>query len=119
MGDASHLTPLVSWLLVSDYPGLFNIPSGAAPGELQEMPIRPEQVQQIREAFDTAGLAGQEERKALINSLVIRDVTSLRELHAVEVRRIISAIEQRSADRPKSRGSAWADRDEDTWIDKL
>lgn len=83
------------------------------------MPVRPEQVQQIREAFDRAGLAEQGERKALINSVVIRDVASLRELHAVEVRRILAAIEQRSADKPKSRGSAWDDREQDTWIDKL
>lgn len=104
---------------MNDEPGLFDIPNDPALGSLQEMPIRPEQVQQIREAFDRAGLAGQGERKTLINSVVIRDVASLRELHAVEVRRILAAIEQGSADKPKSRGSAWDDREEDTWIDKL
>lgn len=83
------------------------------------MPIRPEQVQQIRGAFEEAGLSGQEERKLLINSVIIREVASLRELRAVEVRRVLAAIEQRSAAKPTSKGSAWADREEDTWIDKL
>lgn len=110
----------VRLILVTDEPGLFDIPTSrapAAPAAPQELPIRPEQVAQIREAFDKAGVAEQEERKSLINSVLIRDVASLRELHAVEVRRILQAIEQRS--KPKSTGSAWDDREEDTWIDKL
>lgn len=102
---------------MSDEPGLFDIPTEPAANALQELPIRPEQVQQIREAFDKAGVIQQEERKALINSVIIRDVASLRELHAVEVRRVIRALEQRT--KPKSTGSAWDDRGEDTWIDKL
>lgn len=110
----------VRLILVNDEPGLFDIPASRAPEApeaLRELPIRPEQIQQIREAFDKAGVREQEERKSLINSVLIRDVTSLRELHAVEVRRILQAIEQRS--KPKSTGSAWDDREEDTWIDKL
>lgn len=108
---------LVRLSLVSDEPGLFDIPTETVAGPLPELPIRPEQVQQIREAFDKAGITEQEDRKDLINSVVIRDVASLRELHAVEVRRVILAIEQRI--KPKSTGSAWDDREEDTWIDKL
>ncbi|MDE8670822.1 hypothetical protein PY310_19815 [Pseudarthrobacter sp. H3Y2-7] len=102
---------------MSDEPGLFDIPSQPAPEALRDLPIRPEQVQQIRQAFDDAGIAEQEDRKDLINSVVIRDVASLRELHAVEVRRVLLAIEQRT--KPKSTGSAWDNREEDTWIDKL
>uniref|UniRef100_UPI003F497670 hypothetical protein n=1 Tax=Pseudarthrobacter oxydans TaxID=1671 RepID=UPI003F497670 len=105
---------------MNDEPGLFDIPTSRSPEAfeaLQELPIRPEQIQQIREAFDMAGVTDQDERKSLINSVLIRDVASLRELHAVEVRRILQAIKQRS--KPKSTGSAWDDREEDTWIDKL
>jgi hypothetical protein len=102
---------------VNDEPGLFHIPSEPAPKPLQDLPIRPEQVQQIREAFNNAGVTDQEDRKSLINSVIIRDVGSLRELHAVEVRRILLAIEQRT--KPKAVGSAWDTREEDTWIDKL
>lgn len=98
-------------------PGLFDIPTEPAPEVLRELPIRPEQVQQIREAFDRAGITEQEDRKLLINSVIIRDVASLRELHATEVRRMLQAIEQQT--KPKPTGSAWDDREEDTWIDKL
>lgn len=105
---------------MTDEPGLFDIPTSRAPEApeaLPELPIRPEQIQQIREAFDKAGVREQDERKSLTNSVLIRDVASLRELHAVEVRRILQAIEQRT--KPKSTGTAWDDREEDTWIDKL
>ncbi|GLU61588.1 hypothetical protein [Paenarthrobacter ureafaciens] len=105
---------------MTDEPGLFDIPSSRAteaPEALRELPIRPEQIAQIREAFDKAGVSEQDERKSLINSVLIRDVASLRELYAVEVRRILQAIEQRT--KPKSTGTAWDDREEDTWIDKL
>lgn len=102
---------------MNDEPGLFDIPISRAPEALQELPIRPDQIQQIRDAFDKAGVTEQRERKSLINSVLVRDVASLRELHAVEVRRILQAIEQRS--KPKLTGSAWDNRDEETWIDKL
>jgi hypothetical protein len=102
---------------MNDEPGLFDIPTESTPEAIQDLPIRPEQIKQIREAFDKAGVAEQEQRKALINSVIIREVASLRELHAVEVRRILLAIEQRAS--PKLTGSAWDTREEDTWIDKL
>lgn len=84
-----------------------------------ELPIRPEQVHEIRAAFNQAGITEQCERKALIESVVIREVVSLRDLRAVEARRIIERIQQRAAASPKATGSAWDTREEDTWIDKL
>lgn len=104
---------------VTDEPGLFDIPAKPTAKPLQDLPIRPEQVQQIREAFDKAGVTEQEERKALINSVIIRDVSSLRELYAVEVRRVLTSITQRSEGERKITGSYWDDREQDTWIDKL
>ncbi|MGY3318142.1 hypothetical protein [Arthrobacter sp. TE12232] len=102
---------------MNDELGLFDMPTEKAPESFRDLPIRPQQVQQIRDAFERAGVREQEARKALINSVIIRDVASLRELHAVEVRRVLLAIEQRT--RPKVVGSAWDTREEDTWIDKL
>ncbi|MDQ0031523.1 hypothetical protein [Arthrobacter bambusae] len=104
---------------MSEAPGLFDIPTDTAPALHQDLPIRSEQVQQIREAFDRAGISEQGERKALINSVVIRDIASLRELHAVEVRRVLNTIEQRAQGKPSTTGSSWDDREEETWIDKL
>lgn len=121
MPEGCHHWLSVRLSLVTEEPGLFDIPTTPtvepAAAALQELPIRPEQVQQIREAFDNAGVTEQEDRKALINAVIIREIASLRELYAVEVRRVLQAIQQRT--KPKSTGSAWDDREEDTWIDKL
>lgn len=102
---------------MNDEPGVFEIAASPPTEALHDVPLRPDQIQQIRDAFDRAGISEQDDCRALVNSVLVRDVASLRKLHAVEVRRILSAIEQRN--KPKSTGSAWADRDEETWIDKL
>lgn len=47
-----------------------------------ELPIGPDQIREIREAFDQAGIMEQDKRKALIDSVVFRDVASLRELRS-------------------------------------
>lgn len=107
---------------MNDYDAaLFHIGDEDAPTEKApvEPPIVPEQVSEIREAFDQAGIMEQDKRKALIESVVFRDVASLRELRAVESRRIIVRIRQRASAGPKPIGSAWETREEDTWIDKL
>jgi hypothetical protein len=83
------------------------------------MPIRLDQISEIRQAFEVAGIQGQQERKALIESVVIREVSGLRDLQALEARRILTRIESSQSSRPSSGGSAWDNRDEDTWIDKL
>lgn len=99
---------------------LFDIPETAAPttpSVLPELPIRDEQVQEIRAAFDRAGIVEQDARKELIESVTLRQVASLRELRAVEARRIITRIDDTV--KPKATGSSWDTREEDTWIDKL
>ncbi|MDR6688976.1 DNA polymerase-3 subunit epsilon [Arthrobacter sp. 1088] len=86
---------------------------------LAPLPIKPEQVQEIRAAFEKAGVESQSDRKALIESVIIREVASLRELRAVEARRILQRIEGLRSPKAASTGSAWDNREEDTWIDKL
>ncbi|WP_281444406.1 hypothetical protein [Paenarthrobacter nicotinovorans] len=61
----------------------------------------------------------QNDRRALIESVVVREVASLRELKAVDARRILQRIEGLHSRKPASAGSAWDNREEDTWIDKL
>lgn len=90
-----------------------------SPDVLAPLPIKAEQIQAIRDAFEKAGVAGQDDRKALIESVVVREVSSLRELQAVDARRILQRIEGLRSAKPASTGSAWDDREEDTWIDKL
>lgn len=87
----------------------------------QNMLIRDEQVVQIREQFNRLGIDNQNERQEVIESAAFRPVASLRELTAVEARRIITRLRERT---PKASpvgpaGSSWDNREEDTWIDKL
>lgn len=99
---------------------LFDVPetdTPHTPSTLPDLPIRDGQVREIREAFEDAGIAGQGARKSLIESVVMRDVASLRELRAVEARRVIQRINDTG--KPKAQGSSWDTREEDTWIDKL
>ena len=99
---------------------LFEIDEPApSPNVIAPLPIKTEQIQEIRDAFEKAGVLGQADRKALIESVVVREVSSLRELQAVEVRRILQRIHDLGGSKPTRSGSAWDNREEDTWIDKL
>jgi len=98
---------------------LFEIDDPAMPTLPRDMPIRPEQLHQIRDAFDEAGVLGQEDRKALIESVVIRPMSALRDLSAIDARRVLQRIKELTDRSPKASGSAWETREEDTWIDKM
>lgn len=82
-------------------------------------PITNNQITQIRQAFEAAGIESQDSRKTLIESCTFREVASIRELHSHEVRRIITRIQASGAAKGVVTGSAWDNREEDTWIDKL
>lgn len=99
---------------------LFEIgaPEGQAP--LRHMPITDEQISQIRAAFTDAGINEQSERKAVIESCVVRPVTALRDLYATDAHRVLRLIRQRKEAGPRIvGGSAWDNREEETWIDRL
>ncbi|WP_426990827.1 hypothetical protein [Pseudarthrobacter sp. Y6] len=99
---------------------LFEIDDPApSPNVLAPLPIKTEQIQAIRDAFENAGVVSQDDRKALIESVVVREVASIRELKAVDARRILQRIEGLRSAKPTGTGSAWDNREEDTWIDKL
>lgn len=76
-------------------------------------------MEQLREAFTAAGIDSMDDRRALIESCTIRPVASIRELMAKDVRPILRRIEERSVTPTQTSGSAWDNRDEETWIDKL
>lgn len=99
---------------------LFEIDEPAPlPDVLAPLPIKADQVQAIRDAFERAGVVSQNDRKTLIESVVVREVASLRQLQAVEARRILQRIEALRRPNTATSGSAWDNREEDTWIDKL
>lgn len=85
-------------------------------------PITSVEVEKIRSAFSDAKIRGQDERKNIIEESVGREVKSLKHLLGHEVPRVIYALNDLilASRGPKVNDrSAWDDREEDTWIDKL
>lgn len=99
--------------------GLFEVSSPAQQQEPADPPITEDQIRAIREAFDAAEITSMVERKSIIESCTIRPVDTIRDVYAREAGRILRRIEQRRAATAPTTGSAWDNRVEDTWIDKL
>ncbi|PNI09417.1 hypothetical protein CXX84_03895 [Arthrobacter sp. AFG7.2] len=85
---------------------------------LVDMPISPEQVHEIMQAFEVAGITDSETKKRIVHSCIIRAISHPRELLAKDVRPILKRIREFGKSEPTS-GSAWDNRTEETWIDKL
>ena len=105
--------------MLPDEPGLFDLEDKATPSAFEEPAITEQQIASIRRAFEEAGISSMEERQQLIESCVVRPVAGLRELQARDVRRILKRISDQQHRSAPTAGSAWDNRDEDTWIDKL
>lgn len=81
-------------------------------------PIASWQVDLVRKALDARGLISMDERQQAIQTAAERPVESLRSLTHQEALRILAKFGEASASRTASQ-SAWDQRDEDTWIDRL
>lgn len=100
--------------------GLFDLPETASISPASEdTPISPEQIANIRSAFDSAGIADMGERQEVIQSCVVRKISNIRELYSRDVRQVLARIEVWGRESEGVSGSAWDNREEDTWIDKL
>lgn len=75
------------------------------------------QIELLRSALDRRGLNRMEDRQQLIEKMVGHPVASLRSLTQGEALAILNRLGPTS--RVKRSESAWDDRDEETWIDKL
>lgn len=101
-------------------PGLFDLQTEpSVPTVIEDPLISPEQIASIRNAFDSAGIADMAERQEVIQSCVIRRISNIRELYSREVRQVLARIEGWGRKSESATGSAWDNREEDTWIDKL
>lgn len=103
---------------------LFNLESAndetSVPATKQEVRAYDEQVAQIRVEFDRLGIVSQDARKEAVEAACLRPVLSLREMTAIEARRLLTRLKDRKPESAANgSGSAWDNRDEDTWIDKL
>lgn len=72
----------------------------------------------IRAALTARGLTTMTERQQAIEVAAGRPVDSLRSLTRAEALRVLSLLGSASAP-TSSETSAWDDRDEETWIDRL
>lgn len=100
--------------------GLFDLPS-AAPNTASSLdsPINPLQIEHLRAAFEGAAITSMDERQKIIAKSTGRQVENIRQLFSREVMAILSHIDRNVCRVEKIQLSAWDDREEDTWIDKL
>lgn len=106
--------------MTHEEPGLFDLPEAAPTSPVIEDPlISLEQIASIRNAFDSAGIASMTERQEIIQSCVIRKISNIRELYSRDVRQVLARIEGWGRKSEATTGSAWDNREEDTWIDRL
>ena len=75
-------------------------------------------VDAIREAMTARGLTTMAERQHAIEAVAGRSVESLRSLTRAEALRVLTLLGSTPAPQT-NQTSAWDDRDEDTWIDRL
>jgi hypothetical protein len=86
---------------------------------IREMPIKAEQIKDLERAFAEAGIATVQSQREIVASCVVRPFGSLGDLLAKDYRPILKRIEERRAPVQQQGGSAWDNREGDTWIDKL
>lgn len=88
------------------------------PDPSTEAPIADWQVDLLRKALDARDLTDQDQRREAIETAAGRPVESLRSLTHDEALRVLSRLGE-TPSTSKAGGSAWEQREEDTWIDRL
>lgn len=103
---------------MSEYGALFghDSPEPVAPPVL---PVSDSLVARLREKLDATGLTSMEDRRGFIEELAGRSVASLRDLTYAEARDLLASMPIRESSRKPQEGSAWDQREGDTWIDRL
>lgn len=86
--------------------------------EAAPAPIADWQIDLLRKALDARELTTMTERQKAIETAAGRPVESLRALTHEEALQVLARLGPAPAPRSGS-GSAWDQRDEDTWIDRL
>ncbi|WP_314645666.1 hypothetical protein [uncultured Microbacterium sp.] len=100
--------------------GLFDFGDSAAPAEARPALMTPRQRQTIRELFAKLGIASARDQFDIVAEVTGVRITSVAELELGAANVLIRQLESRAAAAGRvSTGNSWADRDEDTWIDRL
>ncbi|WP_406032200.1 hypothetical protein OG801_27310 [Nocardioides sp. NBC_00163] len=77
------------------------------------------QIEQLRTALDNLGVTEMSERQMVVEEIIGHSITALKDLTYDKVRPLLEGLHARKAASPSSSSSAWDERDEDTWIDRL
>ncbi|MBC9225938.1 hypothetical protein GL325_06375 [Aeromicrobium sp. 636] len=88
------------------------------PADQEPAPISDWQVQLLRKALDSRGLTEMVDRQKAIETAAGRPVESLRSLSHEEALQVLARLGSEPPAKPVVT-SAWDDREEDTWIDRL
>jgi hypothetical protein len=104
---------------VSENPALFGDEPKPVEPSATPTPIADWVVQRLREALDAQGLTSMSQRQEAIQSAAGRPVDSLRSLTHQEGLKVLSVMADGAKAGRNGDRSAWDDRDEDTWIDRL
>ena len=102
-----------------EIPSIFDVEVPVTSTAQTPLPVQSEQVAEIRNSFERAGITSQDQRKEIVESVTFRSVAGLRDLQAVEAHRLLKVLKGMQTPKPTRQGSAWDNREEDTWIDKL
>lgn len=107
-------------LVTLPHDGLFDLPSATPEAAASlDSPISPRQVAQLRAAFEATAITSMDERQKIIQQSTGRQVENIRQLFSREVMAILSRIDKTGRQVETTQRSAWDDREEDTWIDRL
>ncbi|REJ08751.1 hypothetical protein DY023_00220 [Microbacterium bovistercoris] len=99
---------------------LFDEPADDQVPTMRELPMYDSQRREIRELFAALGLTTAPEQFAVVEELISVRLRAVTDLNREDARRLLSRLQSRvQTSRRASTGDSWADRDEDTWIDKL
>ena len=93
-------------------------PAAPPPQEPAPAPVADWQIDLLRKALDARGLTTMAERQQAIETATGRPVESLRALTQEEALSVLNRLGQAPTKKPPGT-SAWDERDEDTWIDRL
>lgn len=100
--------------------GLFDLEDPMNPEEELRTPMTSVQRQMIRELFAQIGVTDAHGQFQLVADLTGVRITSVGDLEVAAANVLIRQLKGRVANMSRANtGDAWADREEDTWIDRL
>lgn len=99
---------------------LFDEPADDQGPATGERPMYDSQRSEIRDLFGRLGLTTAREQFALVEELIGVRLATVTDLTREDAQRLLPRLHSRvQTSRRPTTGDSWADREEDTWIDRL